>query len=213
MIDFFKEVTTNNSEPTDYVRLITSDMRMISVAKYEIITSDFGTKEKEVIKLLKQMQVDGETMQYILDEVGMSEQMLNQLVRTVGLDEVAKIDVLGDSFDRRAELIQDDVLKVRGLMAKPPLTDEFKDEVFSCLNNIGIITDWDSDECKEWSLYGSTEVRRKEFELKEKVYNAMNELNSHWQDSDVTYTLDDDYPFKQSFDEVCLEVSNWVGKK
>ena len=33
-----------------------------------------------VIQILKEMDVDGETMQYILEQVGMNDQMLRQLV-------------------------------------------------------------------------------------------------------------------------------------
>ena len=43
--------------------------------------SDPATKSKVemVIKTLQEIDVDGETMQYILKEVGMDEQMLHQL--------------------------------------------------------------------------------------------------------------------------------------
>ena len=37
-------------------------------------------KTNFVIQFLKEMDVDGETMQYILEQVGMEEQMLRQLV-------------------------------------------------------------------------------------------------------------------------------------
>ena len=36
-------------------------------------------KVKQIIKLLVEIDVDGETMQYILEQVGMDEQMLHQL--------------------------------------------------------------------------------------------------------------------------------------
>jgi hypothetical protein len=36
----------------------------------------------EIISMLKEIDVDGETMQYILRHVGMEEQMLRQLVLT-----------------------------------------------------------------------------------------------------------------------------------
>ena len=37
-------------------------------------------KTNFVIQFLKEMDVDGETMQYILEQVGMEKQMLRQLV-------------------------------------------------------------------------------------------------------------------------------------
>ena len=38
-----------------------------------------SAKVNMVIKTLKEIDVDGETMQYILEKVGMDEQMLHQL--------------------------------------------------------------------------------------------------------------------------------------
>jgi ABC-type polar amino acid transport system ATPase subunit len=37
-------------------------------------------KVQEVIDTLREIEVDGETMQYILDKVGMSDQILRQLI-------------------------------------------------------------------------------------------------------------------------------------
>ena len=34
----------------------------------------------EIITMLRDINIDGETMQYILDKVGMSDQMLRQLI-------------------------------------------------------------------------------------------------------------------------------------
>ena len=36
----------------------------------------------EIISLLKEIDVDGETMQYIIEKLGMADQMLRQLVLT-----------------------------------------------------------------------------------------------------------------------------------
>jgi hypothetical protein len=45
-------------------------------------------KAKAIIQHLKSMEVDGETMQHILKEVGMNDQMLKQLMMTEPLAEV-----------------------------------------------------------------------------------------------------------------------------
>lgn len=45
-------------------------------------------KIKSIIQQLKSIEVDGETMQYILNEVGMDVQMLRQLMMTEPLSEV-----------------------------------------------------------------------------------------------------------------------------
>ena len=43
---------------------------------------------EEVISMLRHMEIDGETMQYILDEVGQSDQMLRQLIMSQPIEEV-----------------------------------------------------------------------------------------------------------------------------
>ena len=45
-------------------------------------------KTKIVIAQLKSMEVDGETMQYILKQVGMEWQMLRQLMLTMPMEQV-----------------------------------------------------------------------------------------------------------------------------
>ena len=45
-------------------------------------------KTQSVIQQLKTMDVDGETMQYILKQVGMEWQMLRQLMMTMPIEQV-----------------------------------------------------------------------------------------------------------------------------
>ena len=45
-------------------------------------------KTQAVIQQLKHMDVDGETMQYILKEVGMEWQMLRQLMLTAPIEQI-----------------------------------------------------------------------------------------------------------------------------
>ena len=44
------------------------------------------TKVEQVIQILNDIDVDGETMQYIIEQVGMNDQMLRQLIMTTGSD-------------------------------------------------------------------------------------------------------------------------------
>jgi hypothetical protein len=48
-------------------------------------------KIEDIIIRLKELDVDGETMQYILEEVGMSDQMLRQLVMTANNQELQEL--------------------------------------------------------------------------------------------------------------------------
>ena len=57
-------------------------------------------KTNFIIQFLKEMDVDGETMQYILEQVGMEEQMLRQLVMQAGPEHLRdlikeKVELLG----------------------------------------------------------------------------------------------------------------------
>ena len=55
-------------------------------------------KSQAVIQQLKHMEVDGETMQHILKQVGMDEQMLRQLMMSMPMNQVE------DLIEERKEL-------------------------------------------------------------------------------------------------------------
>lgn len=55
-------------------------------------------KTQAVIQQLKHMEVDGETMQHILKQVGMDEQMLRQLMMSMPMNQVE------DLMEERKEL-------------------------------------------------------------------------------------------------------------
>lgn len=58
-----------------------------------------------VIEFLKGINVDGETMQYIIDQVGMHDQMLKQLI-------MSSSDLhINNHLEEREELLQNDSLK------------------------------------------------------------------------------------------------------
>jgi hypothetical protein len=78
---------------TDKEKIFLVDTQGYDYARYVIRLKDFVILEKaetmqmkshpgmveEIIGMLKHMDVDGETMEYILDNVGMKGQMLRQL--------------------------------------------------------------------------------------------------------------------------------------
>ena len=53
-----------------------------------MIKETFPNTVQVIIDMLKRMDVDGETMQYILKETGMDHQMLRQLMLTSNIDHV-----------------------------------------------------------------------------------------------------------------------------
>lgn len=60
-------------------------------------SDDIHNVVKDVISKLKDIQVDGETMHYILEQVGMEEQMLRQLVMKADFKETK--DLLREKFE------------------------------------------------------------------------------------------------------------------
>jgi len=53
-----------------------------------MIKETFPNTVQVIIDMLKRMDVDGETMQYILKETGMEYQMLGQLMKTCDIEDV-----------------------------------------------------------------------------------------------------------------------------
>jgi hypothetical protein len=58
-------------------------------------------KTNFIIQFLKEMDVDGETMQYILEQVGMEKQMLRQLV--MNADNVYLRDLIKEKVELLGE--------------------------------------------------------------------------------------------------------------
>jgi len=58
---------------------------------------------ENIIKKLKFLQVDGETMQYILEQVGMQDQMLKQLIMTQPIEEVRYLIEEREEFEEELE--------------------------------------------------------------------------------------------------------------
>lgn len=152
IVEFFEETTPNNDTPTKYAKVVDKDLNVYSVGLHEIITSDYGTKVRKVINILKDIEVDGEYMEHILDEVGMSEQMLKQLCNKVGMPFVSYVDFNGDSFNRRFKLIMDEVNEVLLLMANKH-QDTWERKIKTHMSNIEIACDTLDIESLTWSLY------------------------------------------------------------
>jgi hypothetical protein len=108
-------------------------------------------KVESIIGMLKSLtpngdSVDGETLQYILEKVGMDDQMLKQLQGT-------------SELKHRLSMVEDDLRVIKEFIYTNGLRDWFNkssrtsDEVWSNLNNIEIACDLSSDESLQWKLY------------------------------------------------------------
>jgi len=87
-----------------------------------MIKETFPNTVQVIIDMLKRMDVDGETMQYILKETGMDHQMLKQLMLTSNINHVKDFyrEALDQEDDRYLNEWDDD----RGLES------ETEEEVF-----------------------------------------------------------------------------------
>jgi hypothetical protein len=115
-----------------------------------------------IINLIKSIHDwDGETTQYLLEKIGMDEQMLRQLMLSKDPKLVNLICEEHDCFinkniKHRLAMVLDDV---RGIRQDLRLIDGggmFEDTITK-LNNIEIACDFESDECLTWTLSNEPE--------------------------------------------------------
>ena len=135
-------------------------------------------RELEVNEIINRLKVltyglDGETMQYILDEVGMSGQMLSQLVKSSEhLEQVEEMiaEVRGlrgevvNNSERRLKLILDDLIDIEKVIAHNDvkifeMSAKGYGEIQTLLNNIRIACDLNDNEPNNWT---TSEERDKE---------------------------------------------------
>lgn len=91
---------------------------------------------KEIIQMLKDMEVDGETMEYILRQVGMEDQMADQLVHNrAGLGEAKKKD---KAEDAPSEEPVDDTEDINIDMEEPSMFggDDDAERILDLLNQL-----------------------------------------------------------------------------
>ena len=74
---------------TNETHLTTEDRKKLIITwnndgtfKSYYVSQDIDAKIAQVIDILEDIEVDGETMQYIIEKVGMTDQMLRQLIMT-----------------------------------------------------------------------------------------------------------------------------------
>jgi hypothetical protein len=80
LVTYKEKIFLVDTQGYDYARYVTrlKDFVILEKAETMQMKSHPGMVE-EIISMLKHMDVDGETMEYILDKVGMKGQMLRQL--------------------------------------------------------------------------------------------------------------------------------------
>tara|TARA_R100001594_G_scaffold106540_1_gene141019 strand:- start:1680 stop:2069 length:390 start_codon:yes stop_codon:yes gene_type:complete len=124
--------------------------KMINVDNEEHVYYEDETTE-DIIEMIKERDIDGATMQYILERTGLDYQMYKQL----------NVEYNDDSNEmiHRLEMIEDDVnTLLKHLRDGNMLSDKTKyaDDGYTHINNIHIALDIQDDECLTWSKFNNT---------------------------------------------------------
>ena len=118
-------------------------------------------KVNNAIESLSTIDIDGETMQYITNQLGMKEQMSKQLFDIEKVkyeDEINSLTHYIETLQHRLRMVNDDCIALRNFINKNALEIFNKpsaqcSEAMSHLLNIEIACDLDSNECMSWNYY------------------------------------------------------------
>lgn len=118
-------------------------------------------KVNDAIESLSTIDIDGETMQYIIKKLGMNEQMsrqLNWLESAKYKDEINSLNHYIETLEHRLRMVKDDCNQLRNFINKNAL-EIFNKPSAQCseanahILNIEIACDLDSNESLSWNYY------------------------------------------------------------
>ena len=153
--------------------MISSELIKSKTIIKSVLESNINEVES-IIDSLRNIDVDGETMQYIIEKVGMSDQMLRQLVMSFPqsdtkdlLEEKVELDnqrlSAKNRFDatpeRRLQFIKEDIASIFTIIHDNDpkilkLDSHPECEIGTLLNNINIACDLNDDEPNSWRVNG-----------------------------------------------------------
>ena len=96
LVTYKEKIFLVDTQGYDYARYVIQlkDLVILEKAKPEgetmLMKAHPGSVET-IIDILKHMDVDGETMEYILDQTGMKDQMLRQLIMTMPYEQIESL--------------------------------------------------------------------------------------------------------------------------
>lgn len=126
-------------------------------------------KVKGIIAVLNEIDVDGETMQYILEEVNMDDQMLTQLIGCASRETVKGLldhhHPQENDAENRLKLVLDDCVSLRRVLGRKDIDmsiEELGDTSISTLiANIEIACDMNDNESDNWKLHNDNGTHKK----------------------------------------------------
>lgn len=95
LVTYKEKVFLVDTQGYDYARYVIQLKDLVTMEKEEpaetmLMKAHPGSVET-IIDILKHMDVDGETMEYILDKTGMKDQMLRQLIMTMPYEQIESL--------------------------------------------------------------------------------------------------------------------------
>ena len=186
--------------------------------------------EKKLAKLIDKIKnlkdFDGETTQYMLEQLGMEGQMLRQLMMTSQADYVHELydERFGSNSkeaEHRMKMIMDDVNEIRiFIVEKLPEIMEGDvptrqcEDIFTHFTNIAIASDLDNTDCLSWKLF-SQENKTIDEKLME-FYTELEKQEEYFECDDMSGTChvvcsgsDKDYcctPFWENDEDIQIQV-------
>jgi len=96
LVTYKEKIFLVDTQGYDYARYVIQLKDLVILEKAEpeadtMLMKGHPGMVEEVIEMLKHIDVDGETMEYILDQTGMKDQMLRQLIMTMPYEQIESL--------------------------------------------------------------------------------------------------------------------------
>ena len=96
LVTYKEKIFLVDTQGYDYARYVIQLKDLVILEKAEPVAETMLMKAhpgsvETIIDILKHMYVDGETMEYILDQTGMKDQMLRQLIMTMPYEQIESL--------------------------------------------------------------------------------------------------------------------------
>ena len=96
LVTYKEKIFLVDTQGYDYARYVIQLKDLVILEKAELEAETMLMKAhpgsvETIIDILKHMEVDGETMEFILDRVGMKDQMLRQLIMTMPYEQIESL--------------------------------------------------------------------------------------------------------------------------
>jgi len=191
------------------------------------MTTETENLERIIYQLQNLNDFDGETVEYILSQIGYSDYMLRSLMLSQPISNVEyayneriEMDLTNNTrhpFIHRIEAINEELIIINSHIKKHNLTPffelstDFSDSCITHFANIKIACDLGSDECLAWNMYNLKEEEEEEVQIvvqEKQIQEVKEEVEERTSLKDFWQNLNN---FNAEAKELCLGV--WLENK